>query len=206
MATSENANDYVPKVIPGVDLKSAEVAKVLDEADLLINVPILKTHVACGVSIGLKNHVGTVRDCNDIHPNWDIIHQRIADLNACPTIRTKHRLTIVDAIRPMVTDGPGHGTHVEYNGIVAGADPVATDYVGTQIIRRYNPDLPRNTLHVDRAAALGLGTNDPAQIILDERDTSSPIPEYGMPLALAGMAALAYGSARSRSHRPKGVI
>jgi len=181
----ESASQYISKAIPGVGLKSAMVAKVLDEADVLINLPVLKTHSEGEVTIGLKNHMGSVLD-----GGGHGLQQGIADINACPTIRGKHRLTICDALSPMVTGGPSSGTHANYNGIIAGTDPVATDYIGTQIIRRYNPGLAQNPAHLTKSAALGLGTNNPAEISFDERNVSQPVPELWVPGAAVGLAAL----------------
>jgi uncharacterized protein (DUF362 family) len=201
------ASNYVSKSIPGVDLKYAQLGRVLEEADVLINVPILKTHGLAEVTIGLKNHLGTVLDPRGrFHPSRsDVIHQRIADLNTCPMIRSKHSLTIVDALSPIVYGGPGHGVHANYNGVIAGIDPVATDYIGTQIMRRYNPGLTSSPLHIEKAAAHGLGTNDPNQIVFDERDVSAHIPELSLPLAIAGMAGMATLARRSNCSGREGV-
>jgi uncharacterized protein (DUF362 family) len=194
------------KSFPGLDLKSAQLGRVLDEADVLINAPMLKTHSLAEVTIGLKNHLGTVLSPGQFHPgNSYVVHQRIADLNTCPIIRTKHRLTIVDALSPTVKGGPGHGLHANYNGIIAGIDPVATDYVGTQIMRRYNPDLTPSPRHIEKAAAHGLGTNDPNQIIFDERDVSAHIPEFDLPLTAIGLAGMAALTRRSKCPDREGV-
>ncbi len=191
---------YVLETIPGVGLKSARVARILEQGDVLINVPVLKTHSSGQVTIGLKNHLGTVQDRGAVHDGGGLgLHQGIADANLSPSIRNKHRLTICDAISPMITGGPSSGRHAEYNGILAGVDPVATDYVGTQIIRRYNPQVPENPIQIEKASALGLGTNDPTQIRFDEEDQSMPIHEPDL-LIMAGLAALGLvaGSRASR--------
>jgi len=188
----ESSSQYISKSVPGVGIKSAKVAKVLADADVLINVPKLKTHSDGQVTIGLKNHLGTFQDRGAIHSGGGYgLHQGIADVNSCETVRAKHRLTICDALRPMVTGGPSSGTHVEYRGILAGVDPVATDYIGTQIIRRYNPSVPKNPEHIRKAAALGLGTDDPSKIVFDERDLSAPMPELGSLPTVAVLAAFA---------------
>ena len=193
-------SDYVTKSVPGVGLTSCKVAKVLDQADVLINVPKLKTHSSAKVTVSLKNHLGTVLDRGAIHDGGGHgLSQGIADLNTCGTIRNKHRLNIVDAINPMVKNGPKYGDYSDYSGILAGRDCVATDYIGTQIIRRYNSGVPENPSHITKAAALGLGTNDPGEISFNERDVGAPVPEIPIPYAVAGLAALAVLAKRSRS-------
>jgi uncharacterized protein (DUF362 family) len=193
-------SQYATAAVDGVGLKSARVAKVLDEADVLINLPVLKTHSSGEVTIGLKNHLGTVLDRDAVHMcNGHGLHQGIADVNTCPAIRSKHRLTICDALRPMTTGGPSSGTFSHYGGILAGVDPVATDYVGTQIIRRYNSRVPQNPSHIQRAADLGLGTNDPSEIVFDEPGTQ--VPEPVLPVGLAILAAIAYRRGSNRGLR-----
>jgi hypothetical protein len=90
----------------------------------------------------------------------------------------------------MISGGPEVGTYADYNGILAGMDPVATDYKGTEIIRRYNSGVPQNPSHIVKAAALGLGTNDPANIAFDERNVGTPVPEMPPALGLVGLAGL----------------
>ena len=194
-----DSSDYVARSVSGVSLTTAEIAKVLDQADVLINVPKLKTHSGAGVSASLKNHLGTARDRGAIHSAG--LSQAIADLNTCSAIRGKHRLSIVDAIEPMVTEGPSTGTHASYNGILAGTDPVAVDYIGTQIIRRYNPGLTQNPSHITKASQLGLGTNDPASIDFDEADVGMPVPELPLALPVAGAIGLALMSRRLEGKR-----
>jgi uncharacterized protein (DUF362 family) len=193
LSLGDSQDDYVYKSVPGVKIHSARYAEILDQADVLINVPLLKTHNQGQVTIGLKNHLGSVQDRGKIHTGGDTgLQQGIADLNSAPIIRSKHRLTICDAIDPMVKGGPSRGTHEHYNGIIAGMDPVATDYIGTQIIRRFNPSLAQNPTHIRRATELGLGTDDPNHIEFDEVDLSQPVPEPSLALTAAtGMAAMA---------------
>jgi len=196
-----NSSDYVTKSVPGVVIKTTEIAKVLENADVLVNVPKLKTHSGAKVTISLKNHLGTVRERGPIHSAG--LGQAIADLNTCATIRGKHRMSVVDAINPMVTGGPSSGTYSNYNGIIAGRDPVAVDYVSTQIIRRYNSGVPENPSHISNAASLGLGTNDPGSIYFDEGGVGTPVPELSIPLAAAGLGAVALISRKKLGPSPK---
>ena len=46
----------------GVSLKSVEVAKLILSADVLFNIPAAKAHRETGVSFGLKNHMGLIKD------------------------------------------------------------------------------------------------------------------------------------------------
>ncbi len=185
-------SEYMLRDTPGVSLKSIGLAKILDECDALINVPKLKTHSGGHVTISLKNHMGSVLDRGAIHDGGGRgLHQGIADLNACPVIRTKQRLILCDAISPMVKGGPSAGTHAQYSGILGGTDAVALDLIGTQIIQRYNQSLPERPPHIALAADLGLGIGDPSRIRFDEADVGQPIPEASLGYALASAASLA---------------
>jgi uncharacterized protein (DUF362 family) len=195
--------DYVERDVPGVGLKLTHVARVLDEADVLINMPHLSYW-----SNSLKNHLGSIlyrgleeQDIPDmrITPHGCIagLEQGIADLNSCPSIRSKHVLSIIDGIHPRVDTG---ATYDDYNGIIAGTDPVATDYIGTMIVKRITPSINPYP-HIQKAAALGLGTNNPFNIAFEENDVSAPIPEFGLPLTLVGMAGLAGMALARRSGR-----
>ncbi len=201
----DDDDQYVTKPVDGVGLTSVDIAKVLDEADVLINLPVLKTHSEGQVTIGLKNHLGSVRHRRSIHGGGGHgLHQGIADLNACSAIRSKHCLTVVDAIRPMVSGGPEVGKYADYNGIIAGTDPVATDYVGTQIIRTYNSSVPEMPIQIERAAALGLGTNDPNAIAFEGPGNPLPVPELPIGLAALGLASVLLVRKRSRKRRSTG--
>lgn len=180
---------FVSKSLSGAVLKATKVWKVLDEADVLINVPKLKHHGGAGVTISLKNHLGSIYDRGAVHGAG--IQQGIADLNTCSSIRGKHRLTICDAIRPMVNNGPKWGPCVHYGGILAGTDPVAVDVIGTEILRKLPGNtVPANPSHIAKAAALGLGTSNRSSILFDEHPAyGEPVPEVPLSYVLAGAAA-----------------
>ncbi len=191
--------DYVEKPVPGVCMKLAMIAKVLDKTDVLNNMPVLKTHHSWhgSVTVSLKNHLGSVLDRSAVHDAKGYgLQQGIADLNICPTIRQKHRLTICDGLNPMVTGGPKDCTYAEYNLVLAGADPVATDFMGTMIIRRYSPAFP-DPNHIGRAADPGLSMNDPSMIVFNEHGVFEAMPESMFPMAIVGLAAI-YLSVKAR--------
>lgn len=102
--------------------------------DALINLPVMKTHSAAGISIALKNHYGSFDRPNKCHANG--CDPFIADLNAVPLIKDKTRLIIVDATRPQYDKGPMPVEEFrwDYEGIVVGFDPVAVDAVCADII------------------------------------------------------------------------
>jgi hypothetical protein len=94
----------------------------------------------------------------------------IADLNMIPAIRSKTRLIIMDALRPLADGGPIFRPNAmwKYNGLLVSQDPVAVDTMEWKIIdeRRTEIGLPtvaqagREPISIATAAARGLGVND----------------------------------------------
>jgi len=134
------------------------------DADAIINLPRLKHHVIAGVTLAMKNHVGSVPNPKDYHDHIDAI----AELNALPTIRDKTRLAICDAIVGLFDGGPRfRGSHLTWkaNALFAGTDVVAFDAVGAEMLRKARmakkagPTKP-DPSHIAHAGQIGLGTAD----------------------------------------------
>lgn len=97
-----NSASYFQKVaIPkGQRLQASEEHELVLQADVLINVPVLKSHGSARVTIGMKNLMGMVWDRGEWHANN--LHQCIADYG---TYR-KPDLNVVDAYNVMLRHGP----------------------------------------------------------------------------------------------------
>ncbi|MBC3795601.1 DUF362 domain-containing protein [Acetobacterium tundrae] len=127
--------DVVPVEIKDAKVfKHATVFKPFLDADVVINLPKMKVHLAGTVTLGLKNWNGIIPNC---HPDAQQqgahrieLGQKMADL-----YRVRHAdLVIVDAVIGMEGQGPHAGTPIEMNLIVAGADTVAVDSVACSIM------------------------------------------------------------------------
>jgi uncharacterized protein (DUF362 family) len=121
-------------------------------SDVLIDVPIVKTHGLTRLTLAGKNLLGVVLDPGDIHSD---IGQRTADLvSVCrPT------LTVVDAVRVLTANGPTGGdlNDVErLDTVLASADIVAADSYAATLLGQRGEDIP----YVRAAAAMGLGEID----------------------------------------------
>jgi len=143
---------------------ATRITKLLTQADVLINLPIMKTHVLAGISGALKNHLGTIPNARDFHRDTC---KFIGDLNALAPIKAKTRLCICDALYGLYNGGPGYKPRFRWNyhGIVAATDPVALDATLADIIKAKRLEkgmspYQKPTLHIARAAELGLGTDD----------------------------------------------
>ncbi len=121
------------------------------EAEVFINLPVAKHHAGSQLTIGLKNYMGLNWDRRIMH-NTDL-QQCIADL---VSVR-RPDLTVVDATRILLTNGPGGPGRVrECQSIIASTDPVAADAYAATLFKQE----PRNIRHLRYAGEMGLGELD----------------------------------------------
>ncbi len=140
-----------------------------DEVDAIINAATFRHHGMAGVTISMKNHLGSVRTPRDLHGD-NCLH--VADLNALDPIRKKTRLIITDAILGQYDGGPSHRPQFvwAYGGLMAGIDPVAVDAVAAEELkaernkRGLEGPIRPAVKHIPRAAEMGLGIGDPTMI------------------------------------------
>jgi len=97
---------YVEKQIDGgVSLKSWSFLQEVIDCDVLINLPIAKTHGGATLTLSVKNLLGIVGgNRGKLHGN---LHQNIVDLTRF--VKDKTRLVLIDAFRILVEKGPQGG-------------------------------------------------------------------------------------------------
>lgn len=111
-------------------LDKIKVSKSFYEADVKVNVPVMKTHDQMLMTLGMKNMKGV------IPKPWKRLFHRvglaraIVDLNKAVPVD----LTVVDAIHAMEGLGPSLGEIFEMDLIMAGDDVYALDWVGSRIM------------------------------------------------------------------------
>jgi uncharacterized protein (DUF362 family) len=132
-------------------LKEVLVHELILQSDVFINVPVLKSHGGAGLTISLKNLMGTVWDRGEFHSMG--LHQCIADLG----LLRKPDLNVVDAYRVMTTRGP-RGTS-ESDVTIMKAQVLCTDIVAadTAAARIFGKD-PESVEYIRNAASLGVGS------------------------------------------------
>ena len=149
-----NAQRYYQKErIPDATvLHESEIHEIFLEADLIINVPVLKHHGSTGITAGLKNLMGTVWNRQTYHRIG--LHQAIADF----ALRLTPQLTVIDAFRVMSSGGPRGSSSAasvtEERVQILSADPVAADAAAALTWGT----VPERIPHITMAAALGLGS------------------------------------------------
>ena len=141
------------KVPKGKILDRVEVLKEVLESEVLISLPVAKSHSATGVSMGLKGLMGLIWDRQIFHTSN--INECIADL--ATVIRPQ--LTILDATRALVSGGPaGPGEVAKPNLVVVGLDPVAVDAFGVSVAPWYGQNFKgKQVEHLAVAHQRGLG-------------------------------------------------
>jgi uncharacterized protein (DUF362 family) len=127
------------------------------EADCYINVPVAKHHGLARLTLGLKNTMGVIGGRRGrIH---DDIGQNLADL--ATVIRP--RLTVIDATRMLLRNGPQGGNLKDVrvaDTLIASADPVAADAYATTLF-----GLEPQEIGSTRAAfEMGLGEMDLSRV------------------------------------------
>jgi uncharacterized protein (DUF362 family) len=150
--------DFHEVPVPGgQEFTTLSVASILSKVDLLINLPVAKSHQATDVSLGLKNLMGLIQDRRAFHTKCNL-HRAIADMNRA----IRPGLTILDATRVLVSGGPtGPGKTVQRNMVIAGTDPVAVDTYGVSLERWNGRSLKGEQVsHIAAAHEAGLGEID----------------------------------------------
>ena len=149
------------KIPQGIVLERVEVMKEILDSQVLINLPVAKSHSATGVSMGMKGLMGVIWDRESFHSKYNI-NQAIADLGTV----VKPQLTILDATRALASGGPGGpGTVMKPNLVIAGVDPVAVDSYGVSIVPWFGQNFKgRQVEHLLMAHQRGLGKIDIDQL------------------------------------------
>jgi uncharacterized protein (DUF362 family) len=115
-------------------LKEFHLPRTILDAEVLMNLPKLKTHHWVGVTVAMKNWFGLVPGREYGFPK-NFLHvygipQCIIDLNRI----VKTDLIVVDGITAMEGDGPVNGTARDVGLIIVGDDPAAVDATCARIM------------------------------------------------------------------------
>ncbi len=127
------------------------------KADVIIAVPVAKSHSSAGVSLSLKGQMGLIYNRGIMHSRYDLATS-IVDLN----LKVKPHLAVIDATRVLTTGGPsGPGKVISPSQVIASADPVAADATAVAKYVWYGQKIaPRQVAHLRIAHERGLGRMD----------------------------------------------
>jgi uncharacterized protein (DUF362 family) len=137
--------------VGGQVLRTWPVHREVIESDVLINVPVAKHHSLCRVSLGMKNWLGAV----DGRRNQ--MHQDITTASVDLAAFFKPKLTVLDATRMLLRNGPQGGDLadvIQPRIVAASTDQVAIEAFGARLFELGPADLP----HIALAESRGLGS------------------------------------------------
>lgn len=152
----------IKKAVPhGRIFESVSLPAVLDEVDLLVNVPKMKTSIMTLVTLAIKNLFGLIpfSERKLFHRGVDLAYGLIDIAKVA-----RPHLNLIDGIVAMEGMGAHSGTAYPLGLLIASQDMVAADIVGTRVMG-FDPLEPITTQlalkdrlgveHPDRIAVLG---------------------------------------------------
>ena len=154
-----NLSDSPLMPIPCDPIGNLDMPRLLLESDVLITLPVLKTHALTYFTGSLKNQWGCV-------PRFDDrirLHGRISEMLSLLHRVLKPKFSLMDGILAMEGRGPVFGGTRELNVILASRDCVALDATAMRLVGLE----PRRCRHVSCAAEQGLGKIDVDDIEVD---------------------------------------
>ena len=126
-----NTDELVEKTVPaGKRMKSRKVPRTIEEADVLISVPVMKMHFAATVSLAVKNLQGTMPPIEKYMSHFFGLWQNLVNIHHV----VKPTLTIIDGIVAQEGFGPVAGTPKTMNLLIGGENPVAIDAVTMRVM------------------------------------------------------------------------
>jgi uncharacterized protein (DUF362 family)/Pyruvate/2-oxoacid:ferredoxin oxidoreductase delta subunit len=166
-------SDSVPAPVEeGMVFKRLELSRHALEADVLINLPKLKTHTQMLLTLGVKNLFGTVvaQRKAEWHYMTGMNRQTFASLHLDIYRTLNPALTILDGVWAMEGYGPGNGTPKHLGLVAAAEDAVALD---TRVAHLLGASLQDFPLYRE-ARARGMGETDIARV----RCLGDPLPAF----------------------------
>lgn len=145
------------KVKEPLELEEFSSSYLINDADIIINIPKIKTHWQCTLTCCIKNMFGTVLLANKakIHAQAALLNRFCSALVDIYSV-SKPELTVIDGFLCQEGKGPTDGDIVKLDLILAGYDGVALDTTICKIIG-FNPS---DVLYLEKAMQKKLGTTN----------------------------------------------
>ncbi len=164
---------------------SFELIRPVVEADYILNLPKLKTHVLTGMSGAVKNLLGCVPGLSkaEFHmrfPQREQFGQMLVDLCEC----VKPGLHLVDGILGMEGDGPAGGSMRETGLLFASQDPYSLDLALCRYMGLEAAQVP--TLAAAAAGGLCGLLPDENALVTETEEARRPFENFSLPASMQG--------------------
>lgn len=155
---------FVVRECNGLLLKEVYLSRAALEADVIVNLPKLKTHSLTVFTGGIKNMYGTIpgslrRRLHGEYPDSEDFSRMLTDIFSA----IRPQLTLMDGIVAMEGEGPAAGSVRKLGVILASRDAVAVDAVATGIIGMEPMDIATTRYAHERG--LGVGSPDSIEVV-----------------------------------------
>jgi uncharacterized protein (DUF362 family) len=152
---------------------------IATQINFMVNIAQLKQHSITGLSLCMKNHLGSINDPGACHPNNGDPY--LPGVCALAPIQTKQKLCIIDSLFGIKEGGPSGAINCAPKKIIMGQDIVAIDCTGRDLLLAQGMSTVYSTqasAYINTAATTySLGNNNPANI--NTVNISSPITGIG---------------------------
>ncbi len=187
-----------PVTIPTKSRFVAEfrVSRILTEVDVILNLPVFKTHALTLLTGAIKNLFGIIPGAQKSYLHTVVkssyeFAELLVDIYQSVPVPV---LNIMDALRGMDgQNGPSGGRVLKLDTLLTGRNPVALDSVMAMMAGAKPAAIPTNRIAAER----GLGPADPAEIEI----TGDFTVVRGFKLPSTRVAAMAAGVAGSAVYR-----
>jgi len=137
-------------------MNSVKIAETVLDSDVIISVPVMKTHIRTGVTLSLKNMKGSMPGAEKKKTHRLGLELAIADLNSV----VRPHYSVVDGLVGMEGLWEYPDDCIPMGLVGAGRDPVAVDSIFAQVMGVR----PTDIMHLVYSQRKGLGIYDPGAI------------------------------------------
>jgi len=125
--------DWVKVRVDGDYIREVTIPRTVYEADKIVYLPCMKTHLIARFSLSLKLAIGLVHPGERRSMHMRNLERKIAEFN----LALQPDLIIMDGRKAFVSGGPAKGKLMEPGVIMASGDLVAIDVEGLKILGSY---------------------------------------------------------------------
>lgn len=156
--------DPIDKIIPeGIMVDKLRFSSLAFEADIVVSVPVIKTHMYTGVTLSIKNMKGCLlkkekmilhridKPCPD-ESKGRCLDWGIADMASV----LLPDYAVLDGTTCMEGFGPGAGTQIDLDVVVASKDPTAADFIGVMLMGMPCDEIAHLNLVQERCGTAGI--------------------------------------------------